>query len=207
MRTATADVSDSICGMTAAVSERAAGCCHAERTPTIPTTWTRPWPAIAAVPDPVSGCAARELPCPRGYRRDHYVSTLVAGGRTLAGHPSGASDRRGHQHGHRRQRGHVCRTQPVRTVVIPEAADGQSADRSLITTSSTLLKAGPEGGRLRRPSSRRQRRGGHRGTGLTFDAFIAEYLPYKGVGTRAIARHLRILGFWEARCLSPILTG
>jgi hypothetical protein len=98
MRTATADVSDSICGMTAAVSERAAGCCHAERTPTIPTTWTRPWPAIAAVPDPVSGCAARELPCPRGYRRDHYVSTLVAGGRTLAGHPSGASDRRGHQH-------------------------------------------------------------------------------------------------------------
>jgi len=47
---------------------------------------------------PVSGCAARELPCPRGDHSDHYVSTLVAGGRTLAGHPSGASDRRGHQH-------------------------------------------------------------------------------------------------------------
>jgi hypothetical protein len=29
------------------------------------------------------------------------------------------------------------------------------------------LKAGPAGGRLRRPSSRRQRHDGHRGTGLT----------------------------------------
>jgi hypothetical protein len=29
------------------------------------------------------------------------------------------------------------------------------------------LKAGPAGGRLRRPSSRRQRHNGHRGTGLT----------------------------------------
>jgi hypothetical protein len=30
-----------------------------------------------------------------------------------------------------------------------------------------ILKAGPAGGRLRRPSSRRQRHDGHRGTGLT----------------------------------------
>jgi hypothetical protein len=30
------------------------------------------------------------------------------------------------------------------------------------------FKAGPAGGRLRRPSSRRQRHDGHRGTGLTF---------------------------------------
>jgi hypothetical protein len=29
------------------------------------------------------------------------------------------------------------------------------------------VKAGPAGGRLRRPSSRRQRHDGHRGTGLT----------------------------------------
>ena len=50
--------------------------------------------------------------------------------------------------------------------------------------------------------SDRNQAGGH-----LFDAFIAEYLPYKGIGTRANARHLRILGFWEARCLSPILTG
>jgi hypothetical protein len=32
------------------------------------------------------------------------------------------------------------------------------------------LKAGPAGGRLRRPSSRRQRYDGHRGTGLTLHA-------------------------------------
>jgi hypothetical protein len=48
-------------------------------------------------------------------------------GRTL---PSGAADRRGHQHGYRPQPGHVCRTPSVRTAVIPEAADGQSADHS-----------------------------------------------------------------------------
>lgn len=47
---------------------------------------------------PVSGCAARELPCPRGDHSDHYVSTPVAGRRTLAGHQPGASDRRGHRH-------------------------------------------------------------------------------------------------------------
>jgi hypothetical protein len=33
-----------------------------------------------------------------------------------------------------------------------------------------ILKAGPAGGRLRRPSSRRQRHDGHRGTGLTLHA-------------------------------------
>jgi hypothetical protein len=50
----------------------------------------------------------------------------------------------------------------------PRAADGQSAGSShasgsgLVTTSSTLLKAGPAGGRLRRPFSRRQRHDGHR---------------------------------------------
>jgi hypothetical protein len=32
------------------------------------------------------------------------------------------------------------------------------------------LKAGPAGGRLRRPSSRRQRHDGHRSTGLTLHA-------------------------------------
>ena len=48
---------------------------------------------------------------------------------------------------HRRQRGHVCRTQPVRTVVIPEAADGQSADRAgSLRLPLLLLKAGPAAG-------------------------------------------------------------
>jgi hypothetical protein len=40
---------------------------------------------------------------------------------------------------------------------------------------SYTLKAGPAGGRLRRPSSRRQRHDGHRRTGLT--------LPHPGTGS------------------------
>jgi hypothetical protein len=71
---------------------------------------------------------------------------------------SGTSDRRGHRHGHRHQHGHVCRTPAVRRAVaraaVPEAADGQSADRSgSLQLPPLLLKAGPAGGRLRRPSS------------------------------------------------------
>jgi hypothetical protein len=42
--------------------------------------------------------------------------------------------------------------QPSRRAVVAEAADGQSADRSL-QLSLLFLKAGPAGGRLRRPSS------------------------------------------------------
>jgi hypothetical protein len=47
-----------------------------------------------------------------------------------------------------------------------DAADGQSADPSL-QLPLLFLKAGPAGGRLRRPSSRRQRRDGNRATDLT----------------------------------------
>jgi hypothetical protein len=44
----------------------------------------------------------------------------------------------------------------------PEAADGQSADRSgSLQPSLHFLKVGPAGGHLRRPSSRRQRRDGY----------------------------------------------
>jgi hypothetical protein len=57
-------------------------------------------------------------------------STAVACGRSAAGHPSGTADRRRHRHGHRHQPGQLCRTPSVRRVVVPEAADGQSADRS-----------------------------------------------------------------------------
>jgi hypothetical protein len=42
------------------------------------------------------------------------------------------------------------------------------------------LKAGPAGGRLRRPSSRRQRHGGHRGAGLTLPSGYAEQSPGAG---------------------------
>jgi hypothetical protein len=81
------------------------------------------------------------------------VSTLVAGARWAAGHPSGpqtAADigmaidtslamSAGHQPSGGRSSG----------------SSGRSIRRSLrlVTTSSTLLKAGPAGGRQRRPSS------------------------------------------------------
>jgi hypothetical protein len=129
-RTATADLSGSSAARPLLFPNGPPGCCHAERTPTIPTHLDAAVACDRSGTGPVSGYAVHELPYPQGYHRDHYVSPLVAGGRTLAGHPSGASDRRGHQHGHRHQRGHVCRIQPVRTAVVPQAADGQSAGRS-----------------------------------------------------------------------------
>jgi hypothetical protein len=59
------------------------------------------------------------------------------------------------------------------------------------TTFSTLLKAGPAGGRLRRPSSRRQRHGGHRGTGLTRTTGGARAVRsapwYRGAGCSKLA--------------------
>jgi hypothetical protein len=78
--------------------------------------------------------------------------------RSAAGHPSRTADRRRHRHGHRHQRGHVCRTPPVRTppvrrAAVPEAADGQSADRSrynfLYSSSRPALRAAAYGGRPR----------------------------------------------------------
>jgi hypothetical protein len=69
---------------------------HADRTPTMLTSLGRgPWPAVAVVPGVCP--AARRVRCRvrGGYRRDRYVSVLVASGRSAAGHPSKASDRRG----------------------------------------------------------------------------------------------------------------
>jgi hypothetical protein len=125
-----------------------------------------PWPAGAAVLDLRPGRAPHEPPWPRGYRRGPPVSTLVTGVRSAAGHPSGASDRRRHRHGPRHQPGHVCRTPAVRRAVVPKAADGQSADRSL-QLSPLSSRPALRAGRLRRPSSRRQRHGAHRRDGLT----------------------------------------
>jgi hypothetical protein len=42
--------------------------------------------------------------------------------------------------------------------------------RFVVRSFSTNFKAGPAGGRLRRPSSRRQQHDGHRGAGLTVNA-------------------------------------
>jgi hypothetical protein len=46
---------------------------------------------------------------------------ICAGGQEATGHPSGAAGRRGHQHGHRLQPGHVYRTPPVRTATVRTA--------------------------------------------------------------------------------------
>jgi hypothetical protein len=67
-------------------------------------------------------------------------------------------------------------TRPASTArLLSEAADGQSVDRSGSLQLSLLsFKAGPAGGRLRRPSSRRQRHEDHRGSGLTLSTGRAE---------------------------------
>ena len=113
-------------------------------------------------PRPAAGHTSRHLG--GATARPRPVSALVADVRVADGHLSLASDRRRHQHGHRHSLATCAGHQPSGRALAPEAADGQSADRSAGTTSSTLLKAGPAGGRLRRPSSRRQRPDGHRGT-------------------------------------------
>jgi hypothetical protein len=107
--------------------------------------------------------AARRTSCHvrGGCRRAHPWSALVAGGRTPGraggreadGHPAGPADRRRHQHSHRHQPGHVRRTPAVRTAVVPEAADGQSVDRSgSLQLPLLFIKRRPAGGR-KRPSS------------------------------------------------------
>jgi hypothetical protein len=119
-----------------------------------------PWPAVAVVPG--GSPAARRVRCHvrGGFRRDHYVSVLVVGGRSAAGHPSKGSDRRRHQHGHQVQPVHVCRTPAVRTAVVPEAADGQSAGGSPASGSGSLqlsrpaLRAAACGGRPRPAKTR-----------------------------------------------------
>jgi hypothetical protein len=147
-RTAAAEVAGSGCGKSAPVPAVPPGV--AMHTDNVHLAWPGPWPAVAVVPGRVSGCAPGELPCPRwlpqGPRR------VRAGGRRAvgAGHPSKGSDRRRHHHGHRMQPVRVCRTPAVRTAVVPEAADGQSADGSgSLQLPLLFLKAG------------------HRGTGLT----------------------------------------
>jgi hypothetical protein len=63
--------------------------------------------------------------------------------------------------------------------LLQEPPDGQSGDRSgSLQLSLLFLKAGPAGGRLRRPSSRRQRHDGRRGTGLA-EGPLAKGLYYR----------------------------
>jgi hypothetical protein len=65
---------------------------------------------------------------------------------------------------------------PARTFISGRAEPGSRRTRRRLARYRTgcegrisHLKAGPAGGRLRRPSSRRQRRDGSRGTGPTLD--------------------------------------
>jgi hypothetical protein len=104
---------------------------------------------------------------------------------------------------HRRQRGHVCRTQPVRTVVIPEAADGQSADRAgSLQLPLLLLKAGPAAGsdtavigETASPSTRH-------GTNLSPAGYAAP--TSAGVTVQADSRSSAP---WPCRCSADLGTG
>jgi hypothetical protein len=104
---------------------------------------------------------------------------------------------------HRRQRGHVCRTQPVRTVVIPEAADGQSADcAGSLRLPLLLLKAGPAAGsdtavigETASPSTRH-------GTNLSPAGYAAP--TSAGVTVQADSRSSAP---WPCRCSADLGTG
>ena len=122
-----------------------------------------PRPAVAVVPDACP--AARRMSCHvrGGCRRDHHVACWrPADGRRR----TPVQGVRPPQHGHGVQPVRVCRAPAVRTVVVPEAADGQSVDRSC-SLQLPLLFSRPT---LRPASGRppaRQRHHGRRATGLT----------------------------------------
>jgi hypothetical protein len=115
------------------------------------TLWARPGACDSSVPGGPRPAASRKLHVPGGYRKDYPVSPLVAGGAGSGRIPLRAPDCRGHQPGH------VYRTSTVRTAVVPEAADGQSADGSgslqlSLPSSRPALRAAAGGGRPRASS-------------------------------------------------------
>jgi hypothetical protein len=120
MSTAVAEVSGSVYGRTAPVPHTGGRGRHGGRTPTCS-------PHLVTVSGTASGRASHTLPCPRGYRRDHHVSTPVAGGRWPVG-------------GGREAAGHLSRPQPA-------------ADTSMATDTRLATCAGHQpSGRL--PSGR-----------------------------------------------------
>jgi hypothetical protein len=112
-----------------------------------------PWPAVVAVSGTASGCYAARVAmstgatagtaaCPRWWPADGRRPDIRPEHQTAAD-TSMAIDI---------SPGYVCRTPAVRTAVVPEPADGQSADRSgSLQFPLLFLKAGPAGGR-RSPS-------------------------------------------------------
>ena len=111
----------------------------------------RLWPPVAALRT-ASGRAAPGAHV-RGGCREDYLSTLMAGLRSAAGHRPGSQSAA--DTGMAATPAWPRVPDSSRSVwVVPEAADGQSADGSgSLQLPLLLLKAGPAGGRLRRPSS------------------------------------------------------
>jgi hypothetical protein len=137
----------------------------------------------AAFTPSLSSCALGQprhhpsMSAPRIFARPAWARTSLipstrvhAGGRRAVGGlaPSGACRSPRHRYGHQHQPGRLCRIPAVRRAVVPEAADGQSADGSgSLPPPPLFLKAGPAGGRLQRPSSAgtiRRERGGRPNT-------------------------------------------
>jgi len=69
------------------------------------------------------------------------------------------------------------------------------------------LKAGPAGGRLRRPSSRRRRRDGHRGSQPHQRASKDEHLPMMLAQLPIAPRRWRVGPRWGQSCLRPEVEG
>jgi hypothetical protein len=155
-RTATAEVSGGVSSADRSCSGTGGWAAMAAGHRPCSSSLRRPWSAVAAVPD---RCPSRELPCPRWLPQG--PSSVYADGRRAVGGrtPVRARDRRRHRPGH------ACRTLAVRTAVVPEAADGQSADGSplmvparynfLYCSSRPALRAAASGGRPRAGSAHR----------------------------------------------------
>jgi hypothetical protein len=153
--TVAAEVSGRVRGRTALVlQDRRGG--HADRTPTMLTSLGPAMACGSSGPGavrPRAACVAMSAMVAAGSR--HGVRRTEGGDRP----PVQGSDRRGHQYGDQVQPVRVCRTPAVRTAVVPQAADGQSAACSLPLAPTRYnflyasFKAGLAGGRLRRPSS------------------------------------------------------
>ena len=115
------------------------------------------WSSLIAVAGCRRSLADRRSEAANGGQPVRQRAQLLAG-----------ADARQRRRGREDARGQALRTEPVRSEVDPEQwmVNPPIAPNSL-QLPLLFLKAGPAGGRLRRPSSRRQPHSGHRGTGLT----------------------------------------
>ena len=173
-----------------------------------PSHLRRPRPAVALVPDRIR--LRRTLPC-RGGRRGptpcpHRWPTCgrrpdTVRGVSAAWTPAWPST----------PACQVCRTPAVREWSLERPFRKQRTVNPLIvplvTTSSTLLKAGPADGRRRRPSSRRRRRDGHRGSQPHQRASKDKHLPMMLAQLPIAPRRWRVGPRWGQSCLRPEVQG